>query len=57
MPTMRNGSRMSQTMGYRKRAANAKGQHRINRTHHSRNPNIASLHYMSTGTAPKGSEV
>ena len=44
IPTIRNGSNSSHTIGYSTRATSANGQHNTNKMHHSRNFNmIASL--------------
>ena len=43
IPTMRNGSRISQIRGYEINASNASGQHKNNKMHHSRNASTTVL--------------
>ena len=43
MPTMRNGSVMSQTIGNSTTASKARGQHKINRMHHRKNAAMSDL--------------
>lgn len=43
IPTIRNGSKISQTNGYSSKASKASGQHSTSKMHHSRNFTIASL--------------
>jgi hypothetical protein len=41
IPTIRNGSNINQTIGYKISASNANGQHKTNKMHHSKNLIIA----------------
>jgi len=45
IPSIRNGSRSSQTIGYKTSASKAMGQHSISRISHRRNVNTSYLPY------------